>query len=52
MRGPKETIAMANSDHNNLSTHQQGGWYIRPRQALESLRKTGDFRVHTRWARP
>ena len=52
MQGPKEAIAMVESDHNNLSPQQQGGWYIRSRQALESLRKSGDFRVNTRWARP
>ena len=52
MQGAKEAIAMADSDHNNLSPQSQGSWYIRSRQALESLRKTGDFRVNSRWARP
>lgn len=52
IQGTKEAVPMADSDHNNLSPQQQGGWYIRSRQALESLRKSGDFRANTRWSQP
>ena len=52
IQGPKEVVAMAQSDHNNLSPQEQGRWYIRAREALESLRKTAGFTPNTNWARP
>ena len=52
IQAPKEAVPMPDSDHNNITPQQEGGYYIRSRQALESLRKTGDFRVNSRWARP
>jgi hypothetical protein len=50
--GSKEAVPMPDSDHNNISPQQEGAWYRRSREALESLRKTGTFRPNTRWARP
>lgn len=47
--GPKEAVPMPDSDHNNISPQQEGGYYIRSRQALESLRKTGDFTPNESW---
>ena len=52
IQGPKEVAPMPDSDHNNISPQQEGAWYSRSREALESLRKTGTFRPNTRWTRP
>jgi cephalosporin-C deacetylase len=52
IQGPKEAVPMPESDHNNLSPQQEGAWYLRSREALESLRKTGSFTPNSRWARP
>lgn len=52
IQGPKEAVPMPESDHNNLSPQQEGAWYVRNREALESLRKTGSFTPNTRWTRP
>ena len=52
IEGPKEAVAMAQSDHNNLSPQEQGRWYVRAREALESLRKTGSFTPNRSWSRP
>ncbi|HEY4077764.1 MAG TPA: acetylxylan esterase [Rhizomicrobium sp.] len=47
IQGPKEAVPMPGSDHNNVTPQAEGGYFIRLRQALESLRKTGDFTPHT-----
>ena len=52
IQGPKEAVPMQESDHNNLSPQQEGAWYVRNREALESLRKTGGFTPNARWTRP
>ena len=52
IQGPKEVAPMPDSDHNNISPQQEGAWYRRSREALESLRKTGTFRPNTHWAWP
>ncbi|MES2473701.1 MAG: acetylxylan esterase [Pseudomonadota bacterium] len=52
IKGPKEAVPMPESDHNNLSPQQEGDWYRRSREALESLRKTGSFTPNNRWNRP
>ncbi len=49
IRAPKEAVPMPDSDHNNITPQQEGGYYIRSRQALESLRKTGDFTPNENW---
>ncbi len=49
IQGPKEAVPMPDSDHNNISPQQEGGYIIRSRQALESLRKTGDFSPNENW---
>jgi cephalosporin-C deacetylase len=43
IQGPKEAVPMPGSDHNNVTPQAEGGYFIRSREALESLRKTGDF---------
>jgi hypothetical protein len=40
---------MPGSDHNNVTPQQEGGYFIRSRQALESLRKTGSFTPNQDW---
>lgn len=48
--GPKEAVTMANSDHNHITPQQEGGYYIRSKEALDSLLKIGDFKPDTHWA--
>ena len=49
IQGPKEAVPMPGSDHNNITPQQEGAFYIRSRQALESLRKTGGFTPNQDW---
>lgn len=49
MRGPKEAVAMPESDHNHITPQAEGGYFVRSREALESLRKTGDFAPDENW---
>jgi len=50
IKGPKEAVTMTNSDHNHITPQQEGGYYVRSKQALDSLRTTGDFKADARWA--
>jgi cephalosporin-C deacetylase-like acetyl esterase len=52
IQGPKEAVPMPASDHNNITPQQEGGYFIRSREALESLRKTGSFTPNENWAKP
>ena len=49
IQGPKEAVPMPASDHNNITPQQEGGYIIRSREALESLRKTGDITPNENW---
>ena len=49
IQAPKEAVPMPDSDHNNITPQQEGGYIIRSREALESLRKTGDFTPNENW---
>jgi cephalosporin-C deacetylase len=49
IQGAKEAVPMPGSDHNNVTPQQEGGYFIRSRQALESLRKTGSFTPNQDW---
>ena len=51
IQGAKEAVPMPDADHNNISPQQEGAYYIRSREALESLRKTGDFAPDENWHR-
>jgi cephalosporin-C deacetylase len=51
IQGPKEAVPMPLSDHNNITPQQEGDFYRRSQEALESLRKTGSFTPHTDWAK-
>lgn len=50
IRGPKEAVPMPESDHNNITPQKEGAYFIRLREALDSLRKTGDFPLRQDWA--
>ncbi len=52
MQGPKEMVAMVESDHNHITPQKQNGWYVRSREALEQLRATGSLTVNQNWDRP
>lgn len=41
--GPKELIAMVDSDHNHITPQKQEAWHVRSRDVLEELRMTGRF---------
>jgi len=43
IQGPKEAVPMPLSDHNHITPQQEGAYFIRSREALESLRQTGRF---------
>jgi cephalosporin-C deacetylase-like acetyl esterase len=47
IQGAKEAVPMPGSDHNNITPQAEGSYFIRSREALESLRKTGDFTPRT-----
>ena len=49
IQGAKEAVPMPGSDHNNVTPQQEGGYFIRSREALESLRKTGNFAPEQDW---
>ncbi|MDB5735924.1 MAG: Acetyl xylan esterase [Alphaproteobacteria bacterium] len=51
IQGAKEAVPMPDSDHNNITPQQEGGYFIRSREALESLRKTGDFTPNRNWTK-
>jgi hypothetical protein len=38
------------SDHNHITPQQEGAFFKRSKEVLDSLRTTGDFRPDTRWA--
>jgi len=50
IKGPKEPVPMPESDHNHITPQKEGAYFIRLKQALDSLRETGDFRLRTDWA--
>lgn len=50
IKGPKEAVPMVDSDHNHITPQQEGGFFIRSKEVLDSLRTTGDFKPDTRWA--
>jgi len=41
--GPKEAVPMPLSDHNHITPQAEGAYFIRSREALESLRERGGF---------
>jgi cephalosporin-C deacetylase len=43
IQAPKEAVPMPLSDHNHITPQQEGAYFIRSREALESLRQTGRF---------
>jgi cephalosporin-C deacetylase-like acetyl esterase len=43
IQGPKEAVPMPLSDHNHITPQAEGAYFIRSREALESLRETGRF---------
>jgi cephalosporin-C deacetylase len=51
IQGAKEAVPMPDSDHNNITPQKEGGYFIRSREALESLRKTGDFTPDRNWTK-
>jgi len=51
MQGPKEMVAMVDSDHNHITPQKQNGWLIRSREALEQLRTSGSLNVNPDWDR-
>jgi len=48
---PKEAVPMPGSDHNNITPQQEGAYFKRLREVLDSLRKTGSFTPDRDWAR-
>ena len=52
IQGPKEAVPMPGSDHNNITPQQEGSYFMRSREALESLRKTGSFTPNESWFKP
>jgi len=49
IQAPKEAIPMRESDHNNITPQQEGDFYRRAKEALDSLRTTGSFTPNTNW---
>jgi cephalosporin-C deacetylase-like acetyl esterase len=49
IKGPKEAVPMPESDHNNITPQKEGAYFIRLKQALDSLRETGDFPLRSDW---
>lgn len=49
IQGPKEAVPMAESDHNHITPQKEGAYFIRLRETLDSLRKTGDFPLRSDW---
>ena len=47
---PKEAVPMPDSDHNNVTPQQEGAYFKRLKEVLDSLRLTGDFSPDARWA--
>jgi len=43
IQGPKEAVPMPLSDHNHITPQAEGAYFIRSREALESLRERGHF---------
>jgi cephalosporin-C deacetylase-like acetyl esterase len=43
IQGPKEAVPMPLSDHDHITPQQEGAYFIRSREALESLRERGSF---------
>lgn len=50
IKGDKEAVPMPMSDHNNITPQQEGAFFKRSKEVLDSLRATGDFRPDVRWA--
>lgn len=50
IQAPKEAVPMAQSDHNHITPQQEGAYYKRLKQVLDSLRTTGNFQPDTSWA--
>jgi len=50
IKGPKEAVPMPDSDHNHITPQQEGAFFKRSKEVLDSLRTTGDFTPDTRWA--
>jgi cephalosporin-C deacetylase-like acetyl esterase len=50
IKGAKEAVPMPMSDHNHITPQQEGAFFKRSKEVLDSLRTTGDFRPDTRWA--
>jgi cephalosporin-C deacetylase-like acetyl esterase len=50
MQGAKEAVPMIESDHNHITPQQEGAFFKRSKEVLDSLRTTGDFKPDTRWA--
>jgi len=51
IQGPKEAVPMPGSDHNNITPQQEGAYFKRLREVLDSLRRTGSFTPDRDWAR-
>jgi cephalosporin-C deacetylase-like acetyl esterase len=49
IQAPKEAVPMRESDHNNITPQQEGDFYRRAREALDSLRTTGSFTPNANW---
>jgi cephalosporin-C deacetylase-like acetyl esterase len=50
IQGAKEGVPMPDSDHNNITPQQEGAYFKRSKEVLDSLRTTGDFKPDTHWA--
>jgi cephalosporin-C deacetylase-like acetyl esterase len=50
IKGPKEAVPMIESDHNSITPQKEGAYFIRLKQALDSLRTTGSFTPNPDWA--
>jgi cephalosporin-C deacetylase len=50
IQGPKEAVPMSGSDHNHITPQQEGAYFKRSKEALDSLLKTGSFTPDTSWA--
>ena len=51
IKGAKEVVPMPDSDHNNITPQQEGAYFIRLKEVLDSLRQTGDFTPDKGWMR-
>ena len=49
IKGPKEAVPMAESDHNHITPQKEGAYFIRLKEVLDSVRQTGDFRLKRDW---